>query len=34
MGVFYLGKEYDLEENQLKEDLILYKSKDLTTLES
>lgn len=31
MGVFYLGKEYDLEENQLKEDLILYKSKDLTT---
>ncbi len=31
LGVFYLGKEYDLEKNKLKEDLVLYKSKDLTT---
>ncbi len=31
MGVFYLGKEYDLEKKELQEDLVLYKSKDLTT---
>ncbi len=31
LGVFYLGKEYDLEKSRLKDDLILYKSKDLTT---
>ncbi|HZK00191.1 MAG TPA: DUF87 domain-containing protein, partial [Tissierellaceae bacterium] len=31
MGVFYLGKEYDLEKKELEEDLVLYKSKDLTT---
>jgi prefoldin subunit 5 len=31
LGVFYLGKEYDLEEKRLKDELILYKSKDLTT---
>lgn len=31
LGVFYLGKEYDLENKQPKEDLVLLKSKDLTT---
>ena len=31
LGVFYLGKEYDLGQNRLKDDLVLYKSKDLTT---
>jgi Helicase HerA, central domain len=31
MGVFYLGKEYDIESKKLSEDLVLYKSKDLTT---
>jgi hypothetical protein len=31
LGVFYLGKEYDLEKKQLEEKLVLYKSKDLTT---
>lgn len=31
LGVFYLGKEYNLEEKKLQEDLVLYKSKDLTT---
>ncbi|HEY8499174.1 MAG TPA: DUF87 domain-containing protein [Clostridia bacterium] len=31
LGVFYLGKEYDLEEKRLKDELVLYKSKDLTT---
>ncbi len=31
MGVFYLGKEYDLEEKEVTDDLVLYKSKDLTT---
>jgi hypothetical protein len=30
LGVFYLGKQYDLEANKLEE-LVLYKSKDLTT---
>ena len=31
LGVFYLGKEYDLEEKRIKDELVLYKSKDLTT---
>lgn len=31
LGVFYLGKEYELEHKQLQEKLVLYKSKDLTT---
>lgn len=31
LGVFYLGKEYDLEQKQLQDELVLYKSKDLTT---
>jgi hypothetical protein len=31
MGVFYLGKEYDIEAKKQSEDLVLYKSKDLTT---
>ena len=31
LGAFYLGKEYDLTSRTLKEDLILYDSKDLNT---
>ena len=31
LGVFYLGREYDLAANKPKEDLVLYDSKDLTT---
>lgn len=31
LGVFYMGKEFDLVEKQLKDDMILLKSKDLTT---
>lgn len=31
LGVFYLGREYDLSENRAREDLLLYDSKDLTT---
>ncbi|HCU23372.1 MAG TPA: ATP-binding protein, partial [Candidatus Atribacteria bacterium] len=31
LGVFYLGKEFDLTNNELKDDLILYDAKDLTT---
>ena len=31
LGVFYLGKAFDLGSNRLREDLILYDSKDLTT---
>lgn len=31
LGVFYLGKTFDLESNQTEDDLVLYKSKDLTT---
>ena len=31
LGLFYLGKEYDLEARQPKDDLILYDSKDLVT---
>jgi hypothetical protein len=31
LGVFYLGKEFDPGTNALKEDLVLYDAKDLTT---
>lgn len=31
LGAFYLGKSYDLENRQLRDDLLLYDSKDLTT---
>ena len=31
LGVFYLGKEYDLANGELKDNLILYDAKDLTT---
>jgi hypothetical protein len=31
LGVFYLGREYDIEAKQQKDDLILYDSKDLVT---
>jgi len=31
LGAFYLGKEYDLETDTCRDDLILYDSKDLTT---
>ena len=31
LGVFYLGREYDLEAGAPKQDLVLYDSKDLTT---
>src|SRR5689334_21633031 len=31
LGVFYLGREFDPAANALKEDLVLYDSKDLTT---
>lgn len=31
LGVFYLGKEFDLQSGEVLEDLTLYKSKDLTT---
>ena len=31
LGVFYLGKGYDLASQQLRDDLILYDSKDLVT---
>ena len=31
LGVFYLGKEFDPGANALKEDLVLYDAKDLTT---
>ena len=31
LGLFYLGKTYDVEERQVKPNLLLYKSKDLTT---
>lgn len=31
LGVFYLGREYDLEQSTLREDLLLYDSKDLVT---
>ncbi len=31
LGVFYLGREYDLSKRAGKPDLLLYNSKDLTT---
>ncbi|MGD8293316.1 MAG: DUF87 domain-containing protein, partial [Desulfobacterales bacterium] len=31
LGAFYLGREYDLASQQIKEDLVLYDSKDLNT---
>ena len=31
LGVFYLGREFDLAKNALKEDLVLYDSRDLVT---
>src|ERR1700704_4412537 len=31
LGAFYLGREFDPAANSLKDDLILYDSKDLTT---
>ncbi len=31
LGMFYLGKEYDVDQKEVKEDLVLLKSKDLTT---
>jgi len=31
LGAFYLGKAYDLEADELLEDIVLYDSKDLTT---
>ena len=31
LGVFYLGKVYDMQAKKTKEDLLLYDSKDLTT---
>jgi hypothetical protein len=31
LGVFYLGREYDLKEKKLQADLLLYDSKDLVT---
>ncbi|NIO15631.1 MAG: DUF853 family protein [Deltaproteobacteria bacterium] len=31
LGVFYLGRQYDLDSRSLQDNLILYDSKDLTT---
>jgi len=31
LGVFYLGKAFDMDAGQLREELLLYDSKDLTT---
>ena len=31
LGAFYLGKEYDLSEGEVQDDIILYDAKDLTT---
>jgi hypothetical protein len=31
LGAFYLGKEYDLPSHSLRDDIVLYDSKDLTT---
>jgi hypothetical protein len=31
LGVFYLGREYDLQNKKLKEELLLYDAKDLVT---
>ena len=31
LGAFYLGREYDYEKGEAKEDMLLYDSKDLVT---
>ncbi len=31
LGAFYLGKSYDLPAQQVRDDLLLYDAKDLTT---
>jgi hypothetical protein len=31
LGAFYLGQSYDLEQGALRDDLLLYDAKDLTT---
>ena len=31
LGAFYVGKKYDLEQEELQDDVVLYDSKDLTT---
>jgi len=31
LGVFYLGRQYDLKEKKLKDGLLLYDAKDLVT---
>ena len=31
LGAFYLGKTFDMASKQLKDDLVLYDSKDLNT---
>src|SRR6478735_8103044 len=31
LGVFYLGKTYDMDSRQVQDDLVLYDAKDLTT---
>ncbi len=31
LGAFYLGKEYDVDEGQIRDNLLLYDSRDLTT---
>ena len=31
LGAFYIGKVYDMASQQLKDDLVLYDSKDLNT---
>ena len=31
LGVFYLGRKFDAASNALKDDLVLYDSRDLTT---
>jgi DNA helicase HerA-like ATPase len=31
LGVFYLGRTFDMDSGKLREDLILYDSRDLTT---
>ena len=31
LGVFYLGKTYDMDARKVNDDLLLYNTKDLTT---
>ena len=33
LGAFYLGKAYDLEARAVKDEILLYDAKDLTTTE-